>query len=373
MNNFNMRRILAALGLCFAACTQQEDPVQTLLDELVAWHGEYMTYHANPSAEVCAGNPSYVDGFVPFVARELGVSAPRDTHYMWVKTDQNDILPHPCDITGCGGGDFAIATTPELVHEVVHVVTDHNQMNNWSFFTEGIAWTYGPWYPQAYGPRYVLSLNPDEPLPDPRPMMLLRDPSDIHYGIAGSFVTLLLARHGPEKFVVFSQQLTEPRTMANLEATFKRVYGSDLSAEVDLFSAGAPCTEDMFQVIPYDCAMPEVAWIDRGWSYTNAMDCRHGDVVGGVDAEVRRSARSVTMDIAESGAHQLSLESNGDVAVQIGACFGCPWEPRYHVLKPDDTFTVQLDAGPYYVRMLAQSDASPTLTLSVQPNPLADL
>ena len=162
--------------------------------------------------------------------------------------------------------------------------------------------------------------------------------------------------------------------MENLEATFQRVYGSDLATEVDLFKHGAPCTEDMFPVVPYDCAMPDVAWIDdRAWSYTNVMDCRHGDVVGGVDAEVWRSSRSVTMDIPKSGAYQLSLESDGDVTVQLGACFGCPWEPRYHVLEPDDTFTVDLDAGPHYVRMLAQSDASPTLALFVQPNPLADL
>ena len=144
--------------------------------------------------------------------------------------------------------------------------------------------------------------------------------------------------------------------------------------EVDLFMHGSPCTDDMFQVIPYDCAMPEVARVDdRYWTYTNVMDCRHGDVVGGVDTEVWPSVRSVTMDVATSGAHQLSLESDGDVRVQIAACFGCPWEPRYHVLKPGDTFTVDLDAGPYYVRMLAHSDASPTLTLSVQPAPLADL
>lgn len=370
MKNFGSMRILSALGLCFAACTPEEDPVQTLLDELVVWHGEYMTYHANPSAEVCAGNPSYVDGFVPFVASELGLSAPRGTHYLWVDADQNDNLPYPCDIApGCALGEFAISSKPHLLHEVVHVVAGHNDMNNWTFITEGIAWAY-----DAPDPRYVISLIPGEPLPDPRPMMLLRDPQDVHYGIAGSFVTLLLARHGPEMFVQFAQQLAEPRTMENLEATFQRVYGSDLAAEVDLFMHGSPCTEDMFQVIPYDCAMPDVAWIhDRAWSYTNVMDCRHGDVVGGVDGEVWRSSRSVTMDVPKSGAHQLSLESDGDVRVQIGACFGCPWEPRYHVLKPGDTFTVDLDAGPYYVRMLGQSDASPTLTLSVQPNPLADL
>ena len=43
MSNLGMRQVLFALGLSFAACAE-EDPVQTLLEELVAWHGEYVTY-----------------------------------------------------------------------------------------------------------------------------------------------------------------------------------------------------------------------------------------------------------------------------------------------------------------------------------------
>jgi hypothetical protein len=242
-------------------------------------------------------------------------------------------------------------------------------MNRWAFFTEGIAWAY-----EVYSPRYLVSANPGEPLSDPRPMMLLGDPLDIHYGVAGSFVILLLARHGPERFVEFAQRLPESRTMENLEVTFERVYGSELAAEVDLFMHGSPCTDDMFAVIPYDCAMPEVAWFDdRQWLYANVMDCRDGDVVGGVDDEVWPSTRSVTMDVPESGAHQLALESDGEIKVEVGPCFGCPWEPRYHVLAPGDAFTVDLEAGPHYVRMIGRSDEAPTLAITVQPNPLADL
>lgn len=355
---------LVALSLTLAACTS---PIDALLDEMVAWHGEYVTYHANPSAEVCAGTPWHVDGFAPFVARELGISAPTGTHYLWLNPEQLDRISD-CTPLGCAYDEFAIARPPSLVHEVVHVVTRDSGMNRWEFFTEGIAWAY-----DAPSPRYVVSLNPEEPLPDPRPMMLLDDPSDIHYGIAGSFVTLLLARHGPGPFVEFARQLPESRTIADLEATFRRVYGSELAVEVDLFMHGSTCTDDMFDVVPYDCAMPEVAWIDgRQWLYTNVMDCSSGDVVGGVDDEVWPSARSVTMDVPASGAHQLSLESDGEVRVEIGPCFGCPWQPRYHVLTPGDTFTVDLEAGPHYVRMVGQSDESPTLTLAVQPNPLAE-
>jgi hypothetical protein len=365
--------MVVVLGLTFSAC-EGEDRVQTLLDELVAWHGEYVIYHADPSAEVCAGNPAYVNGFAQFVALELGIPAPSGIHHLWLNPEQLERLQDFCTPWGCAFDEFAVARPPELVHEVVHVVTRGQGMNRWAFFTEGTAWTYDPWYPQSFGPRYVVSAIPGEPLSDPRPMMLLSDPTDIHYGVAGSFVTLLLARYGPERFVEFSKQLPESRTAENLEGTFKRVYGSELAVEVDLFMAGSPCTDDMFDVVPYDCAMPEVAWVDeRQWLYTNVMDCSHGDVVGGVDEEVWPSFRSVTMDVQTSGVHQISLASDGDVTVQIGACFGCPWEPRYHVLRPDDTIMVDLDAGPYYVRMVGESDESPTLALAVQRNPLGDL
>ncbi len=367
MKQTHLRSTPAALALLLAACPEQ-NIIDSLLDEMPAQRGEYLSYHANPSATLCAGTLTHVDGFVPFVASELGLSSPSDLHYLWLDQEQKSRLTYPCDKTpGCTFGTVATSGEPAHVHEVVHIVTGYHKMNNWPFFTEGTAWAY-----DAPGARYVTPIIPGEPLADPRPMMLLADPLELHYGVAGSFVTLLLARHGPEKFVRFSQQLTEPRTMANLEATFQRVYGSELAAEVDLYMHGSPCTEDMFQVIPYDCAMPEVAWSNPPqWTYDNTMDCGHDDVIGGIDAQVWPSVRSVTMDVPISDAYQLSLVSDGEVTVQIGACFGCPWQPRYHVLKPGDTTLVELDAGAHYVRMVARSDSSPAVTIAVQPNPLA--
>jgi hypothetical protein len=371
MNSLKSNLTLVALGMLSAACSQ-EYRLNGLLDDLDAWHGEYVTYHANPSNEVCAGNAAFVDGFVPFVAGELGIEAPQGIHYMWIDGDQT--AEFGCS-AGCQAGDFALAREPQLAHELVHVVTDHHGMNDWPFFTEGVAVAYDWWSPGAFVgvPRWLFSPVPG-PLLDPTPNMLL-DAEELHYGEAGAFVMLLLARHGPEKFVEFSQRLGEPRTRDHLESTFRAVYGSDLQMEVDLFMRGPPCTEDMFPVVPFDCAMPEVDWYDdRQWIYSDVMDCRQGDVVGGIaDSRGFPSTRSVTLEVPSTKPYQLALASDGDVRVEIGACFGCPWELRAHVLEPGDAYTVDLDAGRYYVRMGARSDESPTVAVFVKGAPLPEL
>lgn len=140
----------------------------------------------------------------------------------------------------------------------------------------------------------------------------------------------LLSRHGAEPFVAMTRRLGSVRTMSRLRKVFREEYGRELDAEVDLFMSGASCDPQAFPVRVYDCTMPEVAWSDPTyWSYTETMDCAKGPLLGGISPEhAWPSIRSVTLNVPVGGLHQLAIGSDGEVDVELGACFGCPWEPR---------------------------------------------
>lgn len=355
-----LTNLLGGLGL-LAGCRADSD----LLDDLIAHQGTYVTYYESPSLQTCVGTYDYVDDFVPFIASELGLDAPQGLKYLWLDADdfsRSGCQPH---VGGCAPGERAIGQAPGLLHELVHVVTGHHSMNRWPFFAEGLAVAYDPWDGDGLGPRYVFPA-PGNLLLDPRPMMEL-PASDILYGTAGSFVSFLLSRHGPAPLVELLQRLDEPRTLEHLRQIFSDVYSQDLDAEVELFMNGTDCPDDPFPTLIYDCTMPEVVWESATrWRHSQLMDCAAGDLMGGIGPDrAWPSIRAVTLDVPTSGSYQLSASSDGEVSVQIGACFGCPWEPRYIWLEPGDQMTVDLDAGPYYVRMRAMSDEVPQIDLEV--------
>jgi hypothetical protein len=117
--------------------------------------------------------------------------------------------------------------------------------------------------------------------------------------------------------------------------------------------------------------MPGIAWEDDLlWHHTEEMDCESGDLVGGVGSEqVWSSIRSVTLDVPSAGLFRMTVSGGNDIGVQMGACFGCPWEPRYVWLGPGEQVVVELDPGPYYVRMRARSDLSPHVDVQLERLP----
>ncbi len=352
------RRVTLAVALSSAGACKSGLPD---LDGLQAWDGNYVTYHASPSLTPCAGTPGYVDGFVPFVASELGIDAPTDLRYVWL--DDQALAKTSCVDSGCQIENYAIAPQPAWLHELVHAVTSPAAMNSWPFFTEGIATAYDPWGGDGMAQRYAIPLQLGEPLPDPRPMMVQASPHDVHYGIAGSFVAFLLARHGPDRYVDFVQRLPQLQSLDKLRSLFSEIYGRDLDDEAELFMVGAPCEADPFPVLPYDCTMPEVPWADGdAWSYSTSSDCEAEDVMGGFSPDQSWwSIHSVTLDVPRTGRYLFSAQSDGDVQIQIGACFGCPWEKRWFLIDTGEAREVELDPGSYYVRIRRSSKEAPPL------------
>lgn len=335
--------------------------------DLVERPGEYVDYLHSRSLRVCGGTHAYVDGFVPFVAAELGLEVPGRQAYYWL--DAEDYEKSLCDQNrvGCAGEGHGVALDPSYLHELVHGVALSSGLPYQPFFGEGLAVAFDPWNGANLGPRYVVSLTPDR-LPDPRPLMT-RANEEIHYYTAGSFVLFLLARHGAERFVAMTRELGEARDMAVIRRVFRAVYDAELDDEAELFSSGAACTDQTFAVGLYDCTMPEVGWGDGRWSFQGVMDCDREDVVGGLGPGETRwaSLRSVTLEVPSAGTYRFEARGRGEFAAQMGPCFGCPWDLRDVGISVGDARSVELEAGTYFMRIRAESEASPEFELTLTP------
>ena len=134
--------------------------------DLVEWSGAFVTYRHSQSLHPCQGTFKYVDGFVPFVASELGLEAPRRQAYYWL--DEKDYGETLCDPQrrGCADGGEGVSRDPWYLHELVHAVALGSGQEYQPFFGEGLAVALDPWDGDNLGPRYVLSPTPER-LPDP--------------------------------------------------------------------------------------------------------------------------------------------------------------------------------------------------------------
>lgn len=337
--------------------------------ELDVWTGTHLDYLSSPSLSVCQGTHQHVDDFVPFVAGELGLDVPSGLEYQWL--DEDDFEGAPCreSISGCARQDTAYARGPSLLHEVAHTVTWTAGMNNHVFFTEGLAVAYDPWLGDGVGPRYTLAVGPGEPLPDPR-LELTAGTDDLDYALAGSFVTFLLTRHGPEKFITLSQRLTKDSSAATIQTSFQAIYGLDFDSEAELFQFSAPCVDTPFAVRVYDCVAPEVAWENDMWSFAPGMDCGDDGVVGGLGAgSAAPRIRSVTLNVPTTGQYALSVEGNEGVVVQAGPCFGCPWIPGEVGVSAGGEVMAEFAAGPHYLRVRAQAEDAGDVRAVLRPVP----
>lgn len=334
--------------------------------DLVRWEGNFVDYESSLSLRACRGTHAYVDGFVPFVAAELGVAVPGRQRYRWLTED--DFVETPCDVStyGCADVGQAFSLEPWYLHELVHSVALGSGQKNQPFFAEGLAVALDPWDGDGLGSRYVGSTVPGM-LPDPRPYMTLPS-KDVHYYLAGSFVMFLLARHGPDKFMAMVRKLGLSRDMKVIDDVFQDLYQTGLDAEAELFMTGAPCTEQTYPVGLYDCTMPEIAWDDARWSFSGVMDCESEDVAGGVGPDfVWHSLRSVTLEVPAAGSYLVEAQSDGEVAIRMGPCFTCPWDPRDFLITTGESRSVELEAGTYFVRVRAQSDEAPKLDVVITP------
>jgi hypothetical protein len=327
-----------------AACMEEEPQ---------GLRGEYVTYHLDESLRLCGGTLSHLDEFVGWTAASLGLEIKDTIHYHWL--DSEDFLRTPCldSGAGCFHAGRVYSKKPALPHELVHAVTEQNGMNHARFFVEGIAVALDPLDGGATGPRYRSIPAPGEPLDDPRAAMTADSTDEVDYELAGAFVSYLLLRHGPEKFVAMARQFGPDMDYQAIAAVFADAYGLELDDEVDGFVANGPCDEAWTGVQLHACTGEEVPWGDVSWQWEVSMDCEDPGVVGGSGLQWDyRSYRFATLEIPASGEYEIfTASSSEETKVTLGRCFGCPWQPRDVVLEYSDRRFVELSAGKHFVRI----------------------
>ncbi len=353
-------RCLAVLALGMVACERESLPPS-------AWTGLYIDYGQSEGLQPCAGTRTYTDNFVPFLAGELGLE-PTRASFRWLDTAEYDAQNCPEASQGCAFATEAQSRNPFHLHEQVHALTAAYDMNGLPFYTEGLATAYD-WFGDGALRRFAY-LPKFDPRNDIREQMTVRS-SELDYGIAGVFATVLLARHGPEKFIDVSRRARYGDDLATLERDFAEVYGVALADEAERFRhvGELPCDESMFAVRPYDCDMPEVLWTGDTWVHAGILACDVDDVAGGIGPDQAwPSVRSVTLTVPRDGIYHVRRFSDGDDEVQVllGDCFACPWQHDDQNVYDGDA-TVQLSAGTYFLRVVGNSEAAPLVGLVITP------
>ncbi len=316
-----------------------------------------LDYQSSASLQVCDGTIAYMQGFVPFVAGELGLAVEETITYSWLSEAEYPASTCPEGSAGCQFGSHAYARRPAIPHEVVHAVTEVNGMNGLRFLTEGIATAYDPFGGSAPGPRYMHYPAEGQPGFDPIGELLGQPDS---YLVAGTFVTFLLLRHGPEKFVSLTRTLASNSTLEEVRARFLESYGVALDDEAEVYRINGACADIVFDVPAYDCAMPERPWEGSTWSWSTSLDCADDGVVGGVDPErPSNHFRSVAITIPATGRYTLKLEADEQTQVTLGRCFGCPWSPKDNVVATGATRELELAAGAYFMRLTTPPGSAP--------------
>ena len=351
--------LTALVALASAGCLPEYNQIQ----------GERVLYESSEGLIPCAGNVHYLDRLVPFLERQLAVQAPALVRFSWIAGDD--------DWKPIGGpaygqltlGGHAWSTQPANVHELAHAVTGVMPA---TFFTEGVA-SAVEGIGDGLAPRYPFSDSElAEPFRDPRATMTATVAGDVNYGTAGSFVTYLLVRHGPEPFNEFYRGLGGPVTMSWLRGQFRQAYGLELDDEIAEFRGGIPaCGEDVDPLPLPECSTPGVAWGSEGlWEHELSMACDGPGVVGGLGLpRAKPSFYAVTLEVPEAGYYVLSYNSydNLEVTTRFGPCFGCPWEPKDVFLERETSQrTMVLDAGTYYLRVNSMSDESPDVKVRLE-------
>lgn len=354
-----MLALCAWLGAA-TACTE---------DEPQGLRGEYVTYYHDASLRLCGGTLAHLDDFVGWTAATLGLEVKDTIHYHWL--DEEAFLNSPCPefVMGCFDAGRIYSKKPALPHELVHAVTAQNGMNHVRFFTEGIAVALDPLDGGGTGPRYRTIPPSGEPLGDPRADMVADPNLEIDYELAGAFVSYLLLRHGPEKFVAMTRRFGPDMDYQGIAAAFTDAYGLSLDDEVEGFVANSPCDETWMAVQLHSCTGEEIPWSGFPWKWYVSMDCADPEVVGGSGLQWDyRSYRFATLEIPESGPYDVSVQSSGkDTEVTFGRCFGCGWQPRDVVMEYSDRRIVEFAAGKHFVRITGDPNEAPEVFVSILP------
>lgn len=348
------RREIALMVTLLAGC----------LPELERYEGEHIVFEHSASLEVCAGTVDYLDRTIPFLSEQLGVPTPARIRYSWLTPEDRERLLGSLGTQEAGGLAVGYRASsffePVLEHEIVHAIMGLNVTAR--YFQEGLATVYE----ELVRGRDEFSAARAQP--DPRPMMTAATDRDVDYERAGRFVYFLIARHGIARFVEFYSRLDGPYTLTQIRAVFGRVYGIELDDEVELYMSGMrSCDEDYFEILAARCVGPVLPWRGDVWTFAGVLACDDPGVIGG--STNRREVpefRVATLEIESAGIYDFTAFAEGDLSLQLSACFGCPWANVKEDV-PEGNWRWKLAAGRYHVRVEGDADLGARFSVVVRP------
>jgi len=326
------------LGLLSAACSDST--------EFVVVEGERVDVHHMPEFQLCGGTVEAYDRGVEFIAEQLGLdpdSFPQLT-YVWLDDrtlDERSPILTP-DGVGWAWRDNAEAPFPYVMHEVVHMIGHQEKVNANTFLTEGLATAFE----ESFG---------ESKLADPRPYFAARYGTSprIDYEIAGTFVSYLLSRYGPERFWELNRDLRYLSTEGRFYRRFEAVYDEDLDAVVDEFLTGE-CPEDALPIpLPVSCSAEELPRASDGtWTYARTLDCAEDGLVGGRRGDYEDNVmHMVTFVIDEPGFYDVRRIGDVGFSPILYRCGGCPWLNDATPLRNGE-----YEAGRYSVMIVGWSE-----------------
>lgn len=320
------------------------------LPELQRIEGESFVYEHSAELQPCGGTFAYLERASAFIPQQLA-APPSRVRYSWLTVEDELALIGTGGADGRAAGAHAISGRPALVHEVVHAAVTTASA---PFFREGLAVTYDP---------LTIEQNHAYPLPqggpavvrDPRPSMSASSADGVDYGEAGMFVTFLLARYGPGRFMRFYAPLRRPWTLARIDARFRQVYGVSLEEEVAIFrDLSRYPSECEFDVQTVDCAAPTLTPQEDVWATATLLRCGSDSVVGGEMLSASwRHFSALTLEVEREGIYDLDVFGDLGAGVRLAACFGCPWSRDDVYIEAGASTSVALAPGRYYARLSA--------------------
>ncbi len=336
---------------------------------MVVEEGDHIDIHYADEFQLCGGTTEHFNRGIKSVAGQLGLdtSTLDPMTYTWLG-DQEYLAASGVfvdDQPAWAFGDESVSLRPALFHELVHLISHQEKINAITFLTEGLATAF-----EDFGD--VHRYSPDRQLfrVDPRPYLGARY-GEIDYGVAGSFVSYLLARFGPELFWELNRQLRFLSTAGKFRRRFARVYGLDLDLVIEEYLADDTCDGERPRIpMPPSCAGPEVPWLrDELWGYARVIDCADDDVIGGWSDGANRAAVAITLRIEEAGVYDFRVLSDHRVRGVLRRCGGCPWSDP--ILNGDrEENRIPLEEGVYSLMLHSYASEVPPVvtTLSRLPD-----
>jgi len=330
-----MRRwsVLAVCALALSGCGPA-DGAAVEIEERFVDAGSVRLFFP-PGEEPCAGTAAFLDDMVQRITSFLELPRPERLEYHFKPDgDLTKVCGTAVSYAGCSfPGELRLwSRDATSVHELVHAVADQDG-THYSFLAEGLA--------TALGEENIWLFDYDAPESEYLTPGLM-SPAD-QGGLAGDFVSYLLAEQGPARFMELYASVPHDASAEQFKAIFAETYGLSFD---ELLAARRDATQRFRQnrLLFPECSFPLMAFDGDTWSSEQTVDCA-ADAVG---PSIRLSAitssawKAQTLEIAGDGEFRIEFSGTGGGAM------------LQHCQAPYERWSLTSDNSPLQSRILGQ-------------------